>query len=135
MRTYRIAAMSRGIWWLSAFLLAIPVAMLIAAVIGWHLLLVPLALLTAIYAWVWSRFRPTAFAIHPDAIEITWPLKRRTIPRAGIAARIIRASELKQEVGWGARVGAGGLWDGLGWLWLITPEHPEEFVRELLAEH
>jgi len=163
MRTYRIAAMSRGIWWLSAFLLAIPAAMLIAAVIGWHLLLVPLALLTAIYAWVWSRLRPTAFAIHPDAIEIIWPLKRRTIPRAGIAsARIIRASELKQEVGWGARVGAGGLWGGFGWLWtqrrgivqmyvsrldkfvwiersgerpwLITPEHPEEFVRELLAE-
>lgn len=162
MRTYRIAGMSRSLWWLSAFLLAIPVALLLAVLIGSQVLLIPLALVTVIYAWVWLRFRPTCFAIHPDTIEIIWPLKRRTIPRASVeSARIIRAAELKHEVGWGVRVGAGGLWGGFGWLWtqrrgivqmyvsrldefvwiergrerpwLITPEHPEEFVYEVLS--
>lgn len=68
-------------------------------------------------------------------------------------------AELKHNVGWCARVGAGGLWGGFGWLWtqrrgilqmyisrtddlvwiergterswLITPERPAEFIRDL----
>lgn len=73
--------------------------------------------------------------------------------------RIVDGRELKREIGWGMRVGAGGLWGGFGRLWttrrgvvqmyvtrtdrfvrieraggrpwLITPEQPEAFVRAL----
>jgi hypothetical protein len=75
--------------------------------------------------------------------------------------RLIDRDELRREVGWGMRVGAGGLWGGFGWLWttrrgivqmyvsrldrfvwiergserpwLITPDRPESFVAALSA--
>jgi hypothetical protein len=91
---------------------------------------------------------------------VIWPLKRREIPREDISnVRLIHGQELRREIGWGLRVGAGGLWGGFGWLWtkrrgivqmyisctdrfvwieransrpwLITPEQPEAFVRAL----
>ena len=87
-----------------------------------------------------------------------WPLKRGRIPRDDIVGvRILKQGELRREIGWGVRVGAGGLWGGFGWLWtsrrgivqmyisrtdqfvwierkngrpwLITPEEPAAFVR------
>jgi hypothetical protein len=73
--------------------------------------------------------------------------------------RVLNGSELKREIGWGLRVGAGGLWGSFGWLWtkrrgivqmyisrtdrfvwiervggrpwLITPEQLESFARNL----
>jgi hypothetical protein len=49
---------------------------------------------------------------------VEWPLKRRRIPRDDIAGiRLLRDGELRREVGWAARVGAGGLRGGFGWLW------------------
>jgi hypothetical protein len=107
---------------------------------------------------VWTRFRPTTFVVHPHAVEVIWPLKRREIARHEISAvRLIDRPELRRLAGWGARVGAGGLWGGFGWLWtrhrgivqmyisridrfvwiervggrpwLITPDEPEAFVR------
>ena len=160
MHRYRIAPMSTDLRVVSAFLLAIPVAMAVALVAGYHDLLIPLLLVMAIYAWVWLRFRPSEFVIHPDCVEIVWPLKRRRIARASMTSwRVIDTPALKREIGWGARVGAGGLWGGFGWLWtrrrgivqmyitrtdayvwlergaerpwLITPERPDDFVREL----
>ncbi len=121
---------------------------------------IPGLLLVAIYAWVWLRFRPTLFVVRPGVLEVIWPLKRRQIRREEIAdVRLIDKGELRQQVGWGMRVGAGGLWGGFGWLWtarrgivqmyisrtdgfvwiervderpwLITPEHPEAFIRSL----
>lgn len=162
MHRYRIAPMTTDLRVVSAFLLAIPVAMAVAVAAGYQMLLLPLALIVAIYAWVWLRFRPSAFIIHPDCVEVVWPLKRRWVARAGIVScRVIDTPQLKREIGWGARVGAGGLWGGFGWLWtrrrgivqmyitrtdryvwlergterpwLITPERPEDFVRELGA--
>jgi hypothetical protein len=75
--------------------------------------------------------------------------------------RLIDRDELRRQVGWGMRVGAGGLWGGFGWLWttrrgivqmyvsrldrfvwierggerpwLITPDRPEMFVAALGA--
>jgi hypothetical protein len=117
-------------------------------------------LLVLIYGWVWTRFRPTGFVVHSHAVEVIWPLKRRLIPRDQItAARLIDRQELRRQVGWGMRVGAGGLWGGFGWLWtsrrgivqmylsrldrfvwiergserrwLITPDQPEAFVAAL----
>ena len=103
------------------------------------------------------------FVVHQDVLEVIWPLKRRQIERENIAGvRTIDNKELRREIGWGVRVGAGGLWGGFGWLWtqqrgivqmyisrtndlvwiefangrpwLITPEHPEAFVRALSSK-
>ena len=128
--------------------------------LGKRLFLGPALLVTAIYAWVWLRFRPSMFIVRPEGIEVAWPLKRRRIPRDDITGiRIMERAELRRELGWGARVGAGGLWGGFGWLWtsrrgivqmyisgtdqfvwierkngrpwLITPEQPLAFVAAI----
>lgn len=157
-KSFRLARMSRFIFILTLGLLSIPVVFLATAMSGRSSLMVPGLLLVALYAWVWLRFRPSRFLIHPREIEVIWPLKRRRIPRAGISSvRVISKEELRREAGWCMRVGAGGLWGGFGWLWtqrrgivrmyisrtdgfvwiehasdrpwLITPEAPEAFVR------
>jgi hypothetical protein len=143
---------------LTLFLLALPVAFLAFAAAGTRPLQIPAYFLVAIYAWVWLRFRPSRFVVLPDALEIEWPLKYRRIARNEITAvRLVDPAELWRDIGWGMRVGAGGLWGGFGWLWtkrrgivqmyisrtdrfvwierrglrpwLITPEDPETFVR------
>jgi len=145
---------------LTLFLLALPVVFLASALFGKSLLVGPGLILVVIYFWVWLRFRPTMFVVHPDVIEIIWPLKRRKIQRAAISAvRLVNKQELRRETGSCMRVGAGGLWGGFGWLWterrgivqmyvsrtdglvwiecvggrpwLITPEQPDAFVRAL----
>jgi hypothetical protein len=152
--------MCRVIRALTLALAAVAVSLAIAAALGARVLAVPAVLLLLGYAWVWTRFRPTAFIVHPEALEIEWPLKRRRIARAEISAvRLMARPELRREVGWGMRIGAGGLWGGFGWLWtsrrgivqlhvsrldrfvwiergtarpwLLTPESPEAFVRAL----
>jgi hypothetical protein len=125
-------------------------------------LVAPAFFVAAVYAWVWMRFRPTRFVVTSDEVEIVWPLKRRVLRRSEITGvRAMDGAELRKEIGWGMRVGAGGLWGGFGWLWtgrrgiaqmyvsrtsdfvwiergrerpwLITPERPEEFVRALAS--
>ena len=117
-------------------------------------------LVLAIDAWVWLRFRPSRFTVQGSGLEVIWPLKCRHIPRESIvSARVVGRQELKKEIRWGLRVGAGGIWGGFGWLWtrrrgvvqmyisrtdvfvwiervggrpwLLTPEEPGEFVRAL----
>ena len=141
-------------------LLALPVLFVLSAVFGRALLIAPTILLIAIYSWVWLRFRPTQFVVNQDALEVLWPLKRRQIARDSISdIRIVNGRDLKPQIGWGLRVGAGGLWGGFGWLWtqrrgivqmyisrlndlvwidrkagrpwLISPERPQEFVHAL----
>jgi hypothetical protein len=143
---------------LTLILLAIPIVFLANAALGRSLLAAPALLVIAIYSWIWLRFRLSVFVVRPDVIELAWPLKRRRISRDDIAnVRLLERGELRREVGWSARVGAGGLWGGFGWLWtsrrgivqmyisrtdqfvwierkkgrpwLITPEEPEAFVR------
>ncbi|HEY7615053.1 MAG TPA: PH domain-containing protein [Gemmatimonadales bacterium] len=163
MRTrFALAPMCPLIRRLTLVMAALPVVFLVAGIVGARALLIPAMLVLLIYAWVWARFRPTAFVVHPDRLEVIWPLKRRRIPRGEISSvRVVDRRVLRQDVGWGMRVGAGGLWGGFGWLWtsrrgivqmyvsrldrfvwiergrerpwLITPERPEEFVRSLLA--
>jgi len=159
-RTFRLAPMSWGILILTLVLLALPVAFLGRAIIGDIRFSLPGVLLVALYVWVWLRFRPTLFIVHPEALEVIWPLKRRRMRREEISGvRLVDKRDLRREIGWGMRVGAGGLWGGFGWLWtarrgivqmyvsrtdgfvwiervdqrpwLITPEHPEAFVRAL----
>ncbi len=139
-------------------LLALPIPFVLSAAFGRALFLGPAILLVAIYAWVWLRFRPTRFVVHQNSLEIIWPLKRRQIARDSISdVRIVNGRDLKRDVGWCMRVGAGGLWGGFGWLWtqrrgivqmyisrindlvwiertagrpwLISPERPQEFVH------
>ena len=159
-KSFRLAPMSPLILLLTLGLLVLPLAFLASAVYGTALFVVPALFVVAIYAWVWLRFRPTLFVIHPGVLEVIWPLKRRQIRREDISAvRLIDSQELRRDVGWCMRVGAGGLWGGFGWLWtqrrgivqmyisrtdgfvwiecvsnwpwLITPEQPEAFVRAL----
>jgi hypothetical protein len=157
---FGLAPMCRFILVLTLVVAALPAAFLIGGMTGARVLWVPALLLILIYAWVWTRFRPTAFVVHPRAFEVIWPLKRREVSREGITAvRLVGREELRRQVGWGMRVGAGGLWGGFGWLWtsrrgivqmyfsrldgfvwierggerpwLITPERPEAFVSAL----
>lgn len=114
----------------------------------------------SIYAWVWLWLRPIRFVVRPDELEVIWPLKRQQIRREDISkVRLVAWQDLQQDLGWCVRVGAGGLWGAFGWLWtqrrgrvqmyvsrtdglvwiersggqpwLITPEHPDAFVRAL----
>lgn len=115
--------------------------------------------IVATYGWTWARFRPSKFVLGASGMEVVWPAKRRSVPYAGMhSARIISRGELKDLVGFGMRVGAGGLWGAFGWLWttkrgivqmyisrldqfiwiergdrpwLITPERPDQFLAEL----
>lgn len=160
MQTYRLAPMSRGIRILTWLLMLIPAGMLWATFAVMPQFFAPFLIVCLIYAWVWLRFRPTAFVIHQDSLEVIWPWKRRRIARAGIReARLMTVAELQREIGWGLRIGAGGMWGGFGWLWtrkrgivqmyvsrtdgfvwiergderpwLITPERPQDFVQAL----
>jgi len=159
-QSFRLARMSPLILTLTLGLLAVPLAFLASAAFGKKLLVGPAVFVLAIYSWVWLRFRPTLFVVRPGVLEVVWPLKRRQIRREDISdVRLVDRRDLRRELGWCMRVGAGGLWGGFGWLWtrrrgivqmyisrtdglvwierasdrpwLITPEQPEAFVRAL----
>ena len=138
---------------LTLIMAALPAAFLIAGTFGPQALWGPALFLILIYGWVWTRFRPTAFVVHTDALEVIWPLKRGRISRDGIAAvRLVDRHELPAAGGPGRTGGFGWLWtsrrgivqmyvsrlDRFVWIergrerpWLITPERPEAFVSAL----
>jgi hypothetical protein len=129
---------------LTIVLLSLPLIFLAGASYGRVPLLAPASFLVALYVWIWIWFRPGHFVVKSNVVEVVWPLRRY---------------ELRNEVGRGMRVGAGGLWGAFGWLysqkrgvvrmyvsrldgfvwiergaerpWVVTPERPEEFVRAL----
>ncbi|MGQ0695683.1 MAG: PH domain-containing protein [Nitrospiraceae bacterium] len=162
-KSFRLALMSPQILAITTVLLVLPLALFLGALFGGRFLAVPALFVVGIYVWVWLRFRPRRFVVHERSMEVIWPMKRRSIPRADISSvRLLDRAELRQEIGSGLRVGAGGLWGGFGWLWtkrrgivqmyvsrndifvwierkngrpwLITPEQPENFVRALLSQ-
>lgn len=162
-RTFQLAPMSPIILGITLVLLLLPVGFFVAAMAGVRLHLAPCFVVIAIYAWIWLRFRPTHFVVREQAFEVMWPLKHRVIPRNNISnVQLLDRDTLKQEIGWGMRVGAGGLGGWLGWLWtkrrgvvqmyvsrtdrfvwidcknsrpwLIIPEQPDDFVRVLLSD-
>lgn len=161
--TFRLAPMSVVIWLLTLAILAVPAVLFCTAINEGHPLAVPALCVVSLYVWIWLRFRPTRFVVHPDRLEVRWPLKRRDLSRKDIAeVRLIDKQALRSATGWRARVGAGGLWGGFGWLWtqrrglvqmyisrtdgfvwiervgdrpwLITPERPAAFVQALSRE-
>ena len=116
--SFQLAPMSPAIATLTVMLLALPALFLLLAANGREVLAVPAFLVMAIYMWIWLRFRPTEFVVHADALEVVWPLKRRRILRGDIASvRTIDRRAIREQIGWGMRIGAGGLWGGFGWLW------------------
>ena len=160
MQQFALAPMSPFIRGLTLLMAALPAAFIGAALIGPSLLFWPGIVLIAIYAWIWTRFRPTRFVVSADALDVYWPLKHRRIARVSIQrVRHVNNAELREIAGAGMRVGAGGLWGGFGWLWtthrgvvqmyvsrtdgyvwiergkerpwLITPDDPEGFIRAL----
>lgn len=162
MNSFQPAKMCSLILSLTVFLLAIPVGLLVAALVVSAAFALPAVFMIGIYAWIWLRLRPSRFVVTDDALEVHWPLKRVDIPIHEITdVSYIDRKQLNEEIGWGVRVGAGGIWGGFGWLWtqrrgivqmyitridtyvwiergsrrpwLITPERPDEFVRALLG--
>ncbi len=158
--TFRLAPMCRFIYVITVVALLVPVALFASVALGARVLVVPALIVLLIYGWIWTRFRPAEFVVHPHALEVVWPLKRREISRQEITTvRLLTRQELRDEIGWGIRIGAGGLWGGFGWLWtarrgivqmyisrldrfvwierqsarpwLMTPDQPEAFVRAL----
>src|SRR5207248_73589 len=98
---------------LTLALLALPPLFLAIAVLGNRWLLGPAAFLVAVYVWIWLWFRPTRFIVHPRVLEIVWPVRRRTIPREDVVAvRLLDKHELRREVGWAMRGGAGRVFFG-----------------------
>jgi len=157
---FGLARMSPLIRAFTILLLALPFVLLGAVLLGTNQLAIPALAVVSLHSWVWLRFRPNVFVVHPQVLEIVWPLKRREMRRQDITGiRIISARSLRKEIGWGIRIGAGGLWGAFGWLWtkkrgivqmyvsrtdrfvwieclggrpwLITPDKPEEFIHAL----
>jgi hypothetical protein len=152
--------MSALIRTLTYVLLALPLLLFVAGKLGQNALSLTGLFLVAVYAWVWLRFRPGRFVVHPQILEVIWPMKRRQLARASITGvQLIGRHELREKIGLAMRIGAGGLWGGFGWLWttrqgiiqmyisctdnlvwiesvderpwLISPEEPEAFIEAL----
>jgi hypothetical protein len=152
--------MSRLIFWLTAALLAIPLAFAALSLGFGAPLIVPAALLCALYAATWLAARPSSFELSDGRLAICFPLWTRSLPRGSLAsARAADAASLRRELGIALRVGVGGLWGGFGWLWssrrgwiemyvsradglvwierpdalplLVTPERPEAFLAAI----
>jgi hypothetical protein len=161
-KTFLLAAMCPVTLVVTLVLLALPVGFFVAALSGARFHVAPCFIVIALYLWIWLRFRPTCFVVHERSLEVIWPLKQRELLRHTISSiRLLDRAALKREIGWGLRLGAGGLGGGFGWLWtkrhglvqvyasrtdgfvwierinerpwLITPERPEAFVRALSA--
>lgn len=155
-----MAPMSLPIRILTLFLFVLPVAFVVGTLLGARVLGIPAVLMATLYIWVWLRFRPREFVVHRGGFEVVWPLKRRAVPREEISSqRVVDRGELKALIGWGMRIGIGGLWGGFGLLWtkrrglvrmyisrtdrfvwiepargkpwLITPDNPDAFVAAL----
>jgi hypothetical protein len=157
---FRLAPMCGAFAALTSALWLLP---LVSAGLAWALFppLLALALfLLAMYASVWFWFRPTRFLVAPEELIVEWPWRTERLARRSIRrAETLDAAALKQRIGRGVRIGAGGLWGGFGllkitragtlrfyisrldnfvWIdrggeraWLITPDRPGEFVAAL----
>jgi len=119
-------------------------------------LLAAATLSAVLYAGIWLFMRPSAFELDRSTLRLVWPLRSREIDLRGARVKIYDNRGLRERIGWGMRIGAGGLWGGFGWLWtreglmglwisrvspivlleprnerpmLLTPENPEAFVE------
>jgi len=164
--SFRLAPMSPLVAVLTVGLLALPVVFVVGGLSApGSVRFVPFGLaglVALLYLGVWLYARPRAFEVDGRGLAIVWPARRRLIPRSEIAgARVLVRERCRAELGWGGRIGVGGLGGGFGWAWtskrglvdlyvsrtdglvlverragrplLLTPERPDELVRALRA--
>jgi hypothetical protein len=105
--------------WFTTVLLLLPIGLAVAGMTArLPALAIPAVLLAMTYAVVWLAARPTRFELAPGAIEVVFPLWRRTIPAGdGLTARALDFYQIRQEFGLPLRIGVGGLWGAFGWFW------------------
>lgn len=125
-RTFALAKMSRGIWWatagLSALLLAVAGALVFAAFFlepeleseglsPAFALMFP-GFIAVVFVFVWVYYRPSGFNMAEWGLTLRWPGRSKLYPREDITS--VRAVA-KSEVGTPWRLwGAGGLWGLFG---------------------
>ncbi len=119
-RTFRLAKMDRLMAMLTLFVLGLPGLFLSQSMHDSALATLMSAVaasLLALYAWVWTRWRPPRFEVTPDGLAVVFPLGRKHVPADSIlSVEEVDREELKRRYGHLLRVGVGGLWGGFGWL-------------------
>jgi hypothetical protein len=122
---------------------------------------VVMALIAAVFAWVFLYMRPSRFELSGAGLRIVWPLRAEIVPMYAVGdVELITRRELSARYGRGLRFGAGGLWGGFGLYitprqtfrfyisrlepmvivhlrgrddrpFLLTPESPDQFIDDL----
>lgn len=126
-----LAPMSPLMWGLTLFCWAIPTFFFLSAFL--NPIASPIALVGAlmviIYATVWVWWRPSAFVVTPDNLELQFPVRKIVVPRDQIEnCKLWSGADLKARYGATYRVGAGGLWGGFGWLRSSSKEWIEFYI-------
>jgi hypothetical protein len=117
MKTFPLAPMSPLIRVLTYLFLLLPILFVVATFLygAPFVLAVSAALLVALYAAVWLWWRPSRFDVGAGRLSVVFPLRRLDVPLADVVAcRALSATALRREIGWGVRIGVGGLWGGFG---------------------
>lgn len=130
---FPLAPMSPLIVLLTGIVLAVPGVLGLAAVwSGQPVMLGVAGAVVGLYVAVWLWARPSRFEVSADGLAVVWPLRRRFIPRARIGAvRLVDRSDLRRELGWGVRVGVGGLWGQFGWAWTTRRGWVDTYISRL----
>jgi hypothetical protein len=130
---FPLAPMSPFIVVLTGIVLAVPGVLGLAAVwSGQPVMLGVAGAIAGLCATVWLWARPNRFEVSAGGLTVVWPLRRRFIPRDRIAAvRLVDRSDLRREMGWGARVGVGGLWGQFGWAWTARRGWVDTYISRL----
>jgi len=158
--SYALAPMDRMIGILTYVMLGMPLVFLGLGISNRAVPMLGMALFfSLLYLFVWFWMRPSRFDLDGPVLRIVFPWRRIEIPRADIkGTRAMTRAEFRAEHGFGARIGAGGLWGGFGLLWtkrrmfmlyvsrvdtmlvverregrwlLLTPEKMEDFAKAL----
>lgn len=120
---FPIARMDALMGGLTAVVLALPVVFAALAIGAVPLALPMLATaggLVALYVAVWLLARPTRYDVDADGLHVVFPAWTRTIPRVELrGVEAYAGGRFRSEVGWGLRIGVGGLWGTFGLL--VTP--------------
>jgi hypothetical protein len=104
---------------LTALLLLIPAGFVIGGLLpGAGPIRLPTGLgVAALYAAIWLWARPTSFEVTADELVLHFPAVTRTVARSVVeGAEVFEDDRFTRELGWGMRVGAGGLWGAFGLL-------------------
>ena len=120
MKSFDLAPMDTLMTTITALVLALPLFFVISSAsappftLGLGVLGVGLV---ALYASIWLAARPKRFTIDGATLAIRFPVWTREIPISCVqSVEVYPANRFREDIGWGMRVGAGGLWGGFGLL-------------------